>query len=153
MQDPYATQSYVGQNGGKIDVIKVNGTAQTITNKEVDLTVPTKTSDLTNDGDGTQGSTFPTTAEMNTAIGTALTSAMEYKGTVATVADLPSSGNKKGDFYNVTATGGNYAWDGSAWDYTGGELVDTSVLWTSTSGQNNTLEPATVAEVNAILNA
>lgn len=45
----YATEDYVDANGGKIDVIKVNGTAQTITNKEVNLTVPTKASDLTND--------------------------------------------------------------------------------------------------------
>ena len=45
---------YVDSNGGKIDTIKVNGTTQTITNKTVDLSVPTKTSDLTNDGaDGT----------------------------------------------------------------------------------------------------
>lgn len=41
---------YVDSNGGKIDTIKVNGTPQTITNKTVDLSVPTKTSDLTNDG-------------------------------------------------------------------------------------------------------
>lgn len=37
----FATESYVQQNGGKIDKIKVNGTEQTITNKEVDITVPT----------------------------------------------------------------------------------------------------------------
>lgn len=41
---------YVDSNGGKIDTIKVNGTAQTITNKTVDISVPTKTSELTNDG-------------------------------------------------------------------------------------------------------
>ena len=40
---------YVEANGGKIDTIKVNGTAQTITDKTVDISVPTKTSDLTND--------------------------------------------------------------------------------------------------------
>ena len=45
----FATETYVDTYGGKIDTIKVNGTAQTITNKTVDLTVPTKTSDLTND--------------------------------------------------------------------------------------------------------
>lgn len=45
----FATQSYVDTYGGKIDVIKVNGSTQTITNKTVDITVPTKTSDLTND--------------------------------------------------------------------------------------------------------
>ena len=41
---------YVDSNGGKIDTIEVNGTPQTITNKTVDISVPTKTSDLTNDG-------------------------------------------------------------------------------------------------------
>lgn len=39
-QDPYATESYVDQNGGKIDSISVNGVAQTIdANKNVDLSV------------------------------------------------------------------------------------------------------------------
>lgn len=41
--------AYVEANGGKIDTIKVNGTAQAIVDKAVDITVPTKTSDLTND--------------------------------------------------------------------------------------------------------
>lgn len=45
----FATEAYVNTNGGKIDKIKVNGTEQTITNKAVDIKVPTKTSDLTND--------------------------------------------------------------------------------------------------------
>lgn len=40
---------YVEANGGKIDTIKVNGTAQVISNKTVNITVPTKTSDITND--------------------------------------------------------------------------------------------------------
>ena len=40
---------YVEANGGKIDTIKVNGTVQAITDKTVNITVPTKTSDITND--------------------------------------------------------------------------------------------------------
>lgn len=36
-----ASTDYVDEYGGKIDKIKVNGTAQTITNKEVDISVPT----------------------------------------------------------------------------------------------------------------
>ena len=40
---------YVEANGGKIDTIKVNGTAQVISDKTVNITVPTKTSDITND--------------------------------------------------------------------------------------------------------
>lgn len=38
-----------GAEVNEIDSIKVNGTLQTITNKTVDITMPTKTSDLTND--------------------------------------------------------------------------------------------------------
>lgn len=53
-QSPFATEDYVDINGGKIDTIEVNGVEQQIVNKTVDITVPTKTSDLTNDGaDGT----------------------------------------------------------------------------------------------------
>lgn len=44
----FATEAYVNTNGGKIDKIKVNGTEQAITNKAVDIKVPTKTSDLIN---------------------------------------------------------------------------------------------------------
>ena len=137
--------NYVNNYGGKINKIKVNGTEQTITNKEVDIAVPTKVSDLTND------SGFQTASDVSSAISTALTSAMTYKGSVATVADLPSSGNKVGDFYNVTATGENYAWDGSAWDKVG-DILDTSTLWSNQSGQSNTLLAMTTAEINAILN-
>ena len=43
----FATEAYVDQNGGKIDKIKVNSVEQTITNKTVDITVPTDVSDLT----------------------------------------------------------------------------------------------------------
>lgn len=64
-----------------------------------------------------------TDAYTKSEIDTKMTSAMHYKGSVATVADLPASNNEVGDFYNVTATGENYAWTGSAWDITG-SIVD-----------------------------
>ena len=166
-QSNFATEDYVDQNGGKIDAIKVNGTAQTITNKAVDIAVPTNVSDLTDDVGiqdasdvagaisdalANSGDAYQTASDVDGKIATALTSAMEYKGSVATYADLPSSGNKVGDFYNVLSDGKNYAWDGSAWDDAGG-TIDMSAFWTSTTGQSNTLEAATVAEINAILNA
>ena len=44
-----ATEEYVNANGGKIDIISVNGSAQEIVDKNVNITIPTKTSDLTND--------------------------------------------------------------------------------------------------------
>lgn len=43
----------------------------------------------------------------------------KYKGSVATVALLPSSGQTVGDVYNVEANGMNYAWDGTNWDALG----------------------------------
>lgn len=48
-----------------------------------------------------------------------ITSMYRYKGSVATIAALPSSGNTTGDVYNVEASGMNYAWDGTAWDSLG----------------------------------
>lgn len=45
-----------------------------------------------------------------------LTNVYKYKGSVATLADLPASGNTAGDVYNVEATDMNYGWTGSAWD-------------------------------------
>ena len=73
----FATEAYVNTNGGKIDKIKVNGTEQTITNKAVDITVPTKTSDLTNDSDFVADASYVhtdnnyTTAEKNKLSGVA----------------------------------------------------------------------------------
>ena len=48
--------------------------------------------------------------------------AYRYKGTVATVDDLPASGNAEGDVWNVSADGMNYAWTGSAWDALGASV-------------------------------
>ena len=143
----FATEDYVDTNGGKIDKIKVNGAEQTISaqDKSVNITVPTNLSQLQNDGDGTQGSTFATNADVETAINTAVASAYKYKGSVATVADLPASGNTKGDVYDVQSNGMNYAWNGTAWDALG-QIVDTSLLWAKSE-----LVAMTVAEINAIL--
>lgn len=57
----------VGAQANKIESIKVNGTAQTIDpDKSVNITVPTKTSQLNND------STFQTSAQVVAAISTAI---------------------------------------------------------------------------------
>ena len=50
-----------------------------------------------------------------------ISSVMSYKGTVATVEDLPSSATI-GDVYNVTSTGMNYAWNGNQWDALGSDI-------------------------------
>lgn len=57
-----------------------------------------------------------------------LTTVYQYKGSVATYADLPTTGQKVGDVYNVETAdpdhgikaGDNVAWDGTQWDILGG---------------------------------
>lgn len=61
-------------------------------------------------------------AKKNTkqAVEEAVTSVYRYKGSVETFEDLPTSGQKVGDVYNVEKEAGrNYAWDGSDWDSLG----------------------------------
>lgn len=48
-----------------------------------------------------------------------LTAVYKYKGSKSTVSALPSSGNTQGDVWDVSETGMNYAWNGSAWDALG----------------------------------
>lgn len=57
-----------------------------------------------------------TDAYTKTEIDGMVSAAMHFKGTVASYSNLPATGNKTGDMYNVTDTGANYAWDGTAWD-------------------------------------
>lgn len=156
---PFATQAYVGENGGKIDKITVNGTEQAITNKTVALTVPTKASDLTNDSgyqtaSDVSGSIstalangsdpYQTESDVADAISSAVSSAYTYKGSVATQSALPSSGNKTGDVYDTQDTGMNYAWTGSAWDALG-TYVDMSLYWAKAD-----LVAMTTAEIDAL---
>lgn len=57
-----------------------------------------------------------------------LTTVYQYKGSVATYADLPTTGQKVGDVWNVETAdpdhgikaGDNVAWDGTRWDTLGG---------------------------------
>lgn len=83
------------------------------------VTIPTNTNQLTN------GAGFQTASEVNALISSALTTVMDYKGTVATVTDLPATGNKNGDVYHVTATDGEYAWNGTEWEELG-SIIDLS---------------------------
>ena len=48
-----------------------------------------------------------------------IASVLTYKGTKASVANLPSTGNKTGDVWHITADGSEYAWDGSIWQELG----------------------------------
>lgn len=213
-------------SGAQVNVlegIQKNGTTVTITNKIANISVPTKTSDITNDsgfitaedvpegavasattpkmdgtaavgtetafarGDhvhpkdtskanlasptftgtpkaptaaaGTNTTQLATTAFVQTAVSgkansadvytktevdSKLTGALHYKGTKATVADLPSTGNTTGDMWHVTETGGEYAWNGSAWEEMGSEIDMSGYV------EDNDLGFATTAEIDAL---
>lgn len=57
-----------------------------------------------------------------------LSSALKYKGSKDTYADLPKTGNQVGDVWNVVAAygnahaGTNWAWNGTIWDPLGGTI-------------------------------
>ena len=91
-----------------IESISVNGTAQAVTGKGVNITVPTTVAALTDAADYAKK--------------TDLTNVYQYAGSVATYADLPTGlGAVTGTcpVYNVEADGMNYAWNGTAWDNLG----------------------------------
>ena len=197
------------ESGAQVNVlegIQKNGVTVTITNKIANITVPTKTSDITNDNgyitaaDIPEGSTPSTTIPLmdgTAAVGTqnafargdhihptdtsraaasdvtnlttrvgsleeivgdggdideriseaiesALTTVLDYKGTKATVAELPTSGNKNGDVWHVIENDGEYAWNGTEWEEIGSTVDLTGYV------QSSEMVAITSSEINAI---
>lgn len=73
---------------------------------------------------------YKTTVADTYATKDSVASAFLYKGTKATYSDLPASGNKTGDVWNITnadpthdvKAGDNVVWNGSAWDVLSGVM-------------------------------
>ena len=80
------------------------------------------------------GTTVEITKDGTISINSALLSTVyKFKGSVASKDSLPS-GASQGDVYNVTDTGVNYAWTGTAWDALSGiEQVDSAPVKGSTN--------------------
>ena len=114
---------------GKLSDATTDSTHRTVTDTEkatwnaaAAKEIPTKTSDLTNDGEnGTDK--FATESYVNQKT----SQIYRYKGSVATYSDLPTT-HDVGDVYNVVAAYGNYpagtnfAWNGTEWDALGGSV-------------------------------
>lgn len=97
-----------------------------------------------------------------------LTTVYQYKGSVATYADLPTTGQKIGDVYNVETAdpdhgikaGDNVAWDGAQWDILGGNHdlsgyaqlnAANTFTGTNTFNSNIVVRAATAAGSNGII--
>ena len=151
-----------GAQANVIESVKVNGTALSITSKAVNVTVPTKTSQLQNDSTYVKKAELPTKlsalqndlgyvtnnnvqASINTALSgyamkSDISSMYKYKGSVDSYDELPTSGQTVGDSYNVKGTdsshgikkGDNVVWTGTEWDVLSG-TVDLSGYMDKTS--------------------
>ena len=92
-----------------------------------------------------------------TYVDSALSSALVYKGSVNTYANLPVASQKVGDMYNVARAdsshgikaGDNVAWNGSAWDVLAG-AVDLSAYLTKSSASSTY---ATIDDLEATNNS
>ena len=96
--------------------------------------LPNSLSDLTNDAG------FITNTVNNlvnyytkTEIDGKIAGAFHYKGTKATTAQLPTTGNEIGDVWHVTADGSEWAWNGTSQEELG-TIIDLSGYATKVSG-------------------
>lgn len=88
-----------------IETVKVNGTAQTVTNKEINIAVPTAVSDLNNDsGFQTQtqvAAAIAAAVDAITGIDFAIVQALPATGVKGTIYLVPADSNgMQGDVYN-----------------------------------------------------
>lgn len=108
---------------GKIDKIKVNGTEQTVTNKTVELTVPTNNNQLAN------GAGYQTASEVNALIASALGDVQGLS--ISIVTELPASG-EAGTIYFLPNDGKNpnsydeYIWINNSFEKIGAVDIDLS---------------------------
>ena len=138
-----ASASSVTTLSGRVDTLEeAVGTGGSVDEKDGTIAlvsdIPTNNNQLTN------GAGFQTASDVNTLISSALTTVMDYKGTVAAVANLPTTGNKNGDVYHVTATDGEYAWNGTEWEELGSTIdlsgyVEDTDMTAITSTEINTI--------------
>lgn len=75
-----------------------------------------------------------TDAYTKTEVDNKVSAVLRYKGAKATVDALPSSGNVTGDVWHVTATSGEYAWDGTEWQELGTAISIPAATGLSTTG-------------------
>ena len=111
------------RGGTSNDILLADGTTTAKSSVKTTITITDTTSDTTHPliGDITiSGDTITVTRKSLTDLG--LAAALKYQGSKASYSNLPTTGNVKGDVWNVNDTGKNYAWSGEAWDDLGGTI-------------------------------
>lgn len=128
-----------------LESVKVNGAALAVTAKGVDITVPTKVSQITND------SGYQTAAQVTSAISTAVADITSFEYEL--VDSLPEAG-VKGTIYLIPVTGGSgqnikeeYIWIGDKYEMLGTTEMDLSGYWSKAE-----FEAATTDDIDAIMN-
>ncbi len=132
-----------GAEVNKIDSIKVNGTAQTITSKAVDITVPTNNNQLTN------GAGYQTASQVQSAINSAISgiTGIEFK----IVTTLPSTG-ENGVIYLISNSGsGQNIYDEYIWVNNKFEKIGTTDVDLSGYVKTTDLVAITNAEIDTIV--
>lgn len=119
----------------KSAIDKANTALQSYT--ETDPTVPAWAKEATKPTyTAAEVGAIPAAEAENFAKKSDISSVYKYKGSVASVADLPSADNAIGDVWNVEETDMNYGWTGEAWD---------------PLGQPFQVESITIAEIDALM--
>lgn len=129
----------VGAQANVIESVKRNGTALTVTNKAVDVSVPTKTSDLTNDSHYVADADYVHTDSNYTAA---------EKTKLAGIAD---GANKTTVATSITAAGTNPVTSKAIYDALAGKQDELTFDTTPTSGSTNPVTSGGVyTKVNAL---
>lgn len=90
-----------------------------------------------------------TDAYTKTEVDAKVSSVYRFRGSVATYADLPTTGQVGGDVWNVEDTGANYAWSGTEWDKLS-ETVDLTPYLTKTEASSTYATQSALAEVSTV---
>ena len=101
-----------------------------------------------------------TDAYTKTQVDAKVSSVYRFRGSVATYANLPTTGQVVGDVWNVEDTGANYAWSGTEWDklsetvdltpyLTKEDAASTYATITTVNGKQDTLTAEQLAAVNS----
>lgn len=132
-----------GGEANVIDAIQVNGSAQTVTNKTVNISVPTNNNQLTN------GAGYQTSAQVQSAINTALSGITGIDFQV--VQALPASG-AAGTIYLVSNSGtGQNIYDEYIYVNNAFEKIGTTAVDLSGYVQASDLVAITNAEIDTIV--